>query len=191
MAAAAGAAENEEIAMRAVTFAACPFLRLFAAMALGALLVGQPAQAQVSNERIGNVLGGVAGGLLGSQIGGGSGRIVGAAAGAVGGVILGGAVGRSIDEKNAAKTQPAPATRAPQPVYTSPSGQTLTALRNANVRSGPSTDTAIVGRLPQGSTVRRLGEAANGGWLLVDIDGRRTGYVYAPLLGPAADDYAG
>jgi uncharacterized protein YcfJ len=49
-----------------------------------------PAKAQISNETIYKVLGGIAGGILGGQVGGGNGKVAAAAAGAALGVIAGG-----------------------------------------------------------------------------------------------------
>lgn len=168
---------------------------LIAIAAAAALIgpLGQPAAAQVSNERLGNILGGVGGALLGSQIGGGSGRIVGGVVGAVGGAVVGGAIGRNVDEQNAAQQPPQQAARpvAPPPTLAPAAQNSFTALRNANIRRGPSTQTEIVGRLPQGGQVQGLGFAANGDWVLVDINGRDTGYIYAPLLRRDTDDYAG
>lgn len=74
-----------------------------AATAVG--LLAQPVAAQglldrVTNEDIGQVLGGVGGALIGSRIGGGSGRLLGAAIGGVGGVLLGGEIGRRLDSRN-------------------------------------------------------------------------------------------
>ncbi|KTD34016.1 RT0821/Lpp0805 family surface protein [Legionella israelensis] len=53
--------------------------------------------AQVNNEGVGTVAGGVVGGLLGSQFGGGSGKVAAAAGGALLGAYLGGNIGRTMD----------------------------------------------------------------------------------------------
>lgn len=54
--------------------------------------------AEVNNEGIGTVTGGVVGGLLGSQFGGGSGKVAAAAGGALLGAYLGGNIGRTMDK---------------------------------------------------------------------------------------------
>lgn len=66
-----------------------------AALSLSCLLTGC---AEVSNEGVGTVAGGVVGGLLGSQFGGGSGRVAAAAGGAILGAYLGGNIGRTMDK---------------------------------------------------------------------------------------------
>ena len=51
----------------------------------------------MSNQDVGVITGGVAGGLLGSTIGGGTGKILAVAAGTLAGAVIGGAVGRNMD----------------------------------------------------------------------------------------------
>lgn len=53
--------------------------------------------AEINNEGVGTLTGGVVGGLLGSQFGGGSGRVAAAAGGALLGAYLGGNIGRTMD----------------------------------------------------------------------------------------------
>jgi len=62
-------------------------------------------------------------------------------------------------------------------------GITATPYTNVNLRSGPSRDTAIVGRIPQGTHVSVVGRNAANTWWQVN-DGQVTGWVsaqYAPL----------
>lgn len=54
--------------------------------------------ADLNNEGVGTITGGVVGGLLGSQFGGGSGKVVAAAGGALLGAYLGGNIGRTMDK---------------------------------------------------------------------------------------------
>lgn len=54
----------------------------------------------MSNQDVGVLTGGVAGGLLGSTIGGGSGKILAVAAGTIAGAIIGGAIGKNMDEND-------------------------------------------------------------------------------------------
>src|SRR6185312_9997496 len=51
----------------------------------------------VSNQDVGMVTGGVAGGLLGSQFGGGNGKLLAVGAGALAGALIGGAIGKNMD----------------------------------------------------------------------------------------------
>lgn len=59
----------------------------------------------LSNQDVGVLTGGVAGGLLGSQFGGGTGRLVMTGVGTLAGGIIGGAIGRNMDETDKLKTQ--------------------------------------------------------------------------------------
>lgn len=68
---------------------------LLACLSLSVFLTGC---AEVSNEGVGTLTGGVVGGLIGSQFGGGSGRVVAAGAGALLGAYLGGNIGRTMDK---------------------------------------------------------------------------------------------
>ncbi len=56
------------------------------------------------------------------------------------------------------------------------------ALKNANVRSGAAVSSTRVATLQAGSEVYVAGRTAAGDWLAVERDGKRLGYVYAPLL---------
>jgi surface antigen len=51
----------------------------------------------MSNQDVGVITGGIAGGLLGSTIGGGSGKIVAVAAGSIAGAMIGGSIGHNMD----------------------------------------------------------------------------------------------
>jgi len=61
--------------------------------------------AQLSNEDVGTMTGGVVGGLLGSQFGGGSGKVAAAAGGALLGAYLGGNIGRTMDRQDRIEMQ--------------------------------------------------------------------------------------
>lgn len=61
--------------------------------------------AQVTNEGVGTVAGGVVGGLLGSQFGGGSGKVAAAAGGALLGAFLGGNIGKMMDRQDRLEMQ--------------------------------------------------------------------------------------
>ena len=73
--------------------------------------------AQVNNEGVGSLAGGVVGGLLGSQIGGGSGKVAAAAGGAVLGAFLGGRIGEYMDRQDRLQMQ--------QALETSPTGKSV------------------------------------------------------------------
>jgi len=61
--------------------------------------------AQVTNEGVGTIGGGVIGGLLGSQFGGGSGKVAAAAGGALIGAFLGGKMGQYMDRQDKMEMQ--------------------------------------------------------------------------------------
>ncbi|MBI1684761.1 SH3 domain-containing protein [Caulobacter hibisci] len=61
-------------------------------------------------------------------------------------------------------------------------GADYTARSTANLRSGPSTSGAVVGKLSAGERVEILGAVPNSNWLLVGRNGYGTGYVSASLL---------
>lgn len=61
--------------------------------------------AQVSNEGVGTIGGGVLGGLLGSRFGGGSGKVAAAAGGALLGAFLGGKIGQYMDRQDRMEMQ--------------------------------------------------------------------------------------
>lgn len=61
--------------------------------------------AEMNNEGVGTITGGVVGGLLGSQFGGGSGRVAAAAGGALLGAYLGGNIGRTMDRQDRLEMQ--------------------------------------------------------------------------------------
>jgi len=52
----------------------------------------------MTNQDVGVITGGVAGGLIGSTLGGGSGQVVAIAAGTVAGAMIGGAIGKNMDD---------------------------------------------------------------------------------------------
>ncbi len=54
--------------------------------------------ANMTQQDVGTVSGGVIGGLIGSQFGGGSGKLVAVGAGALAGALLGGAIGKNMDD---------------------------------------------------------------------------------------------
>ena len=58
------------------------------------------------------------------------------------------------------------------------------ATKTSNVRAEPSIEAARVGRLTKGVSVTVLGKVADAEWYLVERDGERLGYVFAPLLAP-------
>lgn len=75
-----------------------------ASLSLSFLLVGC---AEMTNEGVGTISGGVIGGLLGSQFGGGSGKVAAAAGGALVGAFLGGQIGKSMDKVDQMQMQKA------------------------------------------------------------------------------------
>jgi hypothetical protein len=57
-----------------------------------------------------------------------------------------------------------------------------TAVSDANVRAGPTTNSSKIGRLSAGARVRVLGSAAGGNWHQVRLDNGQMGFVYSQLL---------
>jgi surface antigen len=55
---------------------------------------------------------------------------------------------------------------------------------NINIRGGPGTDYAILGRLPRGERVPVVGRVAGSDWLLLGEAGQGSGFVYGPLASP-------
>lgn len=73
--------------------------------------------------------------------------------------------------------QPAPPVQAPA----APQGRIDVVNTGANFRRGPSTSSAIIRALPEGTRVLVLG--ADGKWLQVDVAGE-VGFVHNSLIGP-------
>lgn len=57
-----------------------------------------------------------------------------------------------------------------------------TAVTDANVRAGPTTNSSKIGRLSAGTRVRVIGSAAGGNWHQVRLDNGQMGFVYSQLL---------
>lgn len=70
-------------------------MKKLAIASLSLLLIGC---AEMNNEGVGTLSGGVIGGLIGSQFGGGAGKVAAAAGGALVGAYLGGQIGKSMDK---------------------------------------------------------------------------------------------
>ena len=54
--------------------------------------------------------------------------------------------------------------------------------RNANVRSGPSTDAKALDQLPSGTGVDVVGKVSGKPWMLVAVDGAVRGYIHDSLM---------
>ena len=65
-------------------------------------------------------------------------------------------------------------------------GETYETIKNANLRSAPSTDHEIVGGLPAGEVFHAVGRVQDSDWVLVSKDNHSIGYVYGQLVQPAA-----
>ncbi len=63
-------------------------------------------------------------------------------------------------------------------------GRAYKAKKNVNIRSGPSTRHRIVGGLAGGERVTAIGKVARSDWIMVGIDGKAIGYVFASLVKP-------
>jgi hypothetical protein len=58
------------------------------------------------------------------------------------------------------------------------------AVNNSNIRISPSANSQIVGFLQKNSQIQVVGEARDGEWYQVQLDGGETGYIYSNLLQP-------
>lgn len=70
-------------------------------------------------------------------------------------------------------------------------GEPYEALKAANVRAAPATDSAITTRLRAGETFEAVGRVQGRNWIVVSKNRRTVGYVYAPLVGRARARMAG
>lgn len=68
-------------------------------------LIGLAGCSNLSNQDVGTLTGGVAGGLLGSTIGNGGGRMLAIGMGTLAGAYIGGKIGHNMDETDKLKTQ--------------------------------------------------------------------------------------
>jgi surface antigen len=64
------------------------------------------------------------------------------------------------------------------------------ASANANLRAGPSTKSAVVGKLASGESFDALGVVPTGGWVLVGRNGYGVGYAAASLVRPNGQQVA-
>ncbi len=69
-------------------------------------------------------------------------------------------------------------------------GGAYVANSNANLRAGPSTRSAVVGKLAAGESFDALGVAPAGGWVLVGRNGVGVGYAAASLVRPYGQQVA-
>ncbi|MEM9289073.1 MAG: SH3 domain-containing protein [Pseudomonadota bacterium] len=65
-------------------------------------------------------------------------------------------------------------------------GENYRAKTSTNVRGGPGTDYAVVGRLNSGDVVNVVGKVSGDEWYMISQGGVGTGYVFLELLEPAA-----
>ncbi len=81
-------------------------------------MIGLTSCSNVSNQDMGTLAGGVAGGLLGSQFGGGTGQLVAIGAGTLAGAYIGNKLGQNMDETDKLKmTQTLETHTVGQPAY--------------------------------------------------------------------------
>jgi len=64
-------------------------------------------------------------------------------------------------------------------------GKTYEAKKNANLRAGPGTKHPIVGGLAKGVKMTAVGKVEQSDWIMVAIDGKVIGYVFASLVAPS------
>ncbi len=63
--------------------------------------------------------------------------------------------------------------------------KTYQAKKNVNLRAGPSTKTPVVGGLVSGERFTAIGKVGGDKWIMVGINGKAVGYVFASLVKPA------
>lgn len=61
-------------------------------------------------------------------------------------------------------------------------GSTYIASKSVNLRSGPSSQTQVVGNLKTGERFQAVGQVVGTDWILVGQNSRSVGYVYGPLV---------
>jgi len=83
---------------------------------------------------------------------------------------------------------PTPATATPSPPSATATPKTVTVKSAANVRSGPGTDYAIVGKAAQGDPVQIIARNASGDWLQVALASSTTGWMAAFLIDDVPDN---
>ncbi|MCP5367936.1 MAG: SH3 domain-containing protein [Hyphomicrobiales bacterium] len=67
-------------------------------------------------------------------------------------------------------------------------GERFVSSGSMNVRGGPGTDYAVVGKLAKGESVEVVGKVEGKNWYLLSQDGIGQGYGYAPLLQRTGDE---
>jgi len=67
-------------------------------------------------------------------------------------------------------------------------GERYVSTSNMNVRGGPGTNYAVVGKLSKGQSVEVVGKVEGRDWYLLSQDGVGQGYGYAKLLQPTGDE---
>lgn len=104
--------------------------------------VGLVGCANVNNQDMGTLAGGVAGGLLGSQFGGGAGQLVAIGVGTLAGAYIGNKLGQSMDESDKQKmTATFENNQAGQPAYwqnrNTGASYTVTPTQNVTLNGNP------------------------------------------------------
>jgi surface antigen len=64
-------------------------------------------------------------------------------------------------------------------------GKTYQAKKNANLRSGPGTKHPVVGGLAAGEKMIAVGKVERSDWIMVSMNGKVIGYVFASLVAPS------
>jgi len=69
-------------------------------------------------------------------------------------------------------------------------GKTYVSLKSANLRSAPSTNSAVIGSLKNGEQFNAMGRTKNVNWIVVSKNNRTIGYVYGTLVKQATNQPA-
>jgi TPR repeat protein len=86
----------------------------------------------------------------------------------------------------AAPTPAQPSSARPVGADVEPTFASYVAVKRANVRRGPDANAEQVGRLGEGQPLTVLGKVAGRDWMMVMLEDQTVGYVYSPLIEPAA-----
>jgi uncharacterized protein YgiM (DUF1202 family) len=139
----------------------------------------------------GAVIGALVGGFIGNQVGGrhATGETI---AGAAAGAAAGSAIGCEAQKDRAAKQGGATTYKKNgyrlysnvQPASYSKIGQTFAAESGVNLRAGPTTNSARVGRLQAGERFQALAAVRGSDWILVGHNGVGVGYVRGDFVRP-------
>lgn len=174
-----------------------------AAVLAGALAMGATSanagvtgcSAPGGKQEVGAVIGALAGGLIGNKVGGrerGLETVVGAGVGAAAGSAIGCEMQKDRAERQGVYTRNGYRLSAQiAPASYNRLDRTYVATTGVNLRAGPTTNSAKVGRLQPGQRFEALAKVRGSDWILVGQNGVGVGYVRDDFVRPDGRRYAG